>query len=330
MKRNLFFLPVFSALLLVGCNSEEKFKDSASLEECHILKATLEDLTQDSRVGFIIPGGKFFWSAEDMLGVDVTNRNGTKSIKNFSLQHGEGLNFARFRGITQIGETMGHYAIFPFYKRFRHKFSATELTFRFPTEYVYAKVDQRFPGKDMSIAELAEMNGFNPAMAGIIENMQIQLKHLGGTICVLVDKMPYASGTLYFTTDNKITGDYSMPLEKIKTIGSAGNNGFVVVAASEAKEKTVSIKFFNAEVGKPGHFYIPAPTGKYTGYSVGLDSNNDLKMEVVYVSKEGFEVKRTYTKLLKPQDHSNVNPDGWDVGIDGWINEDIDYGGTVG
>lgn len=217
-----------------------------------LLRATVEGV--DTRAGFDADG-KFYWSDGDQLGVTTTASS--NSFSALTLEEGSGTGSATFDG-TISGEIEG-YAVYPY--NIGHKITESTLTYNFPATYTYNKVDE-----DYFSAEKGKGNSFNPAMWGKIENGSVSMKHLGGVFCIKIPKMP-ASGTLTFSTDQQITGEFTTDL-------SASGEPVLSTAVASGSNNSVEIKFSNATADASGVFYVPVPTGNYTNVRIIVNDGN--------------------------------------------------------
>lgn len=260
-----------AAFLMTGCSDKLDFNFTVTKG---VLEATVETNRPDTRVGFD-QSAKFYWSKGDKLGVTTTQS--TEAFTALDIKSGVGQGSGSFEG-TVIGE-IGQYAVYP--HNSSHKISNSTLTYNFPASYTYTKVDQ-----DFFTDNKGEGNSFNPPMWGKIENGNVKLKHLGGVFCIKIEKMPVASGTLTFSTDKAINGDFTADL--------ANNNSDEPKLAAESNEATtantddtntdgtkkVTIEFSGATQGTPGVFYVPVPTGSYGDIRITLKSGDDTKIDV--------------------------------------------------
>ena len=101
------------------------------------------------------------------------------------VEGGAGQATASFSG--NMTGTIAGYAAYPYNDG--HAVSTTNgtttLTYNFPKEYSYTKVDA-----DYQTETKGKGNSYNPAMWGKIENSNVALKHLGGVFCIKFAKLP--------------------------------------------------------------------------------------------------------------------------------------------
>lgn len=239
---------------LLGCVAVAATMASCSQEEINdhsltdfVLKATVDNYALESRAG-AESNGNFYWTQGDQLG--VTTSNSTNRFTALTLQSEGGTGTGSFNG--DIWGTIGEYAVYPF--RSEHQMDNDgQLTYYFPDEYTYTKVDKTY----FHTSDQGKANSFNFAMWGKIQNGSVAMKHLGGVFMVAFTSIP-SEGTFTLSTNQKLNGNYTVSLGKTTPEITLSQQ------ATDA-EKTVTISFSGAENEQPGIFYVPAPTGNYTG-----------------------------------------------------------------
>lgn len=281
--RYLISLAVATALL-AGCSNEDDFGTKVTNG---MLRATMESNASGmARAGFDA-SGVFYWSEGDRLG--VTMEDGTGYTTGFTaltlVEGGAGQATASFSG--DMTGTIAGYAAYPYNDG--HSISAaddgtTTLTYNFPKEYSYTKVDA-----DYQTETKGKGNSYNPAMWGKIENSNVALKHLGGVFCIKFAKLPVGDNLkLTFTADQKIAGKYTVTLSGDAPALEATN-------ATDDSEKTVSIAFGNTVQNTSGTFYIPVPTGSYTNVRVKILNGTE---ELANVFGGNYSIARRDLKKL--------------------------------
>ena len=280
--RYLISLAVATALL-TGCNNEDDFGTKVTNG---MLRATMESNASGmARAGFDA-NGAFYWSEGDRLG--VTMQNGADYTTGFTaltlVEGGAGQATAAFSG--DMTGTIAGYAAYPYNDG--HAVSTTNgtttLTYNFPKEYSYTKVDA-----DYQTDTKGKGNSYNPAMWGKIENSNVALKHLGGVFCIKFAKLPVGNNLkLTFTADQKIVGKYTVAL-------SGNEPKLEATTATDDSEKTVSIAFSNDDKNTSGTFYIPVPTGNYTNVRVKILNDTE---ELANVFGGSYTIARRDLKRL--------------------------------
>lgn len=270
--------------LLAGCSNEDDFGTKVTNG---MLRATMESNASGmARAGFD-DKGVFYWSEGDRLGVTMQDGNGyTTGFTALTLaEGGAGQATASFSG-NMMG-TIAGYAAYPYNDG--HSISTAEggtttLTYNFPKEYSYTKVDA-----DYQTETKGKGNSYNPAMWGKIENSNVALKHLGGVFCIKFAKLPMGDNLkLTFTADQKIAGKYTVILSGDAPALEATN-------ATDDSEKTVSIAFSNNVENTSGTFYIPVPTGSYTNVRVKILNGTE---ELANVFGGNYSIARRDLKKL--------------------------------
>lgn len=280
--RYLISLAVATALL-TGCNNED---DLGAKVTNGMLRATMESNASGmARAGFDA-NGVFYWSEGDRLGVTMQDGNGyTTGFTALTLvEGGAGQATASFSG--NMTGTIAGYAAYPYNDG--HAVSTTNgtttLTYNFPKEYSYTKVDA-----DYQTDTKGKGNSYNPAMWGKIENSNVALKHLGGVFCIKFAKLPVGNNLkLTFTADQKIAGKYTVTL-------SGSEPELTATTATDDSEKTVSIAFGNTAQNTSGTFYIPVPTGNYTNVRVKILNDTE---ELANVFGGSYTIARRDLKRL--------------------------------
>ena len=280
--RYLISLAVATALL-TGCNNEDNLGTKVTNG---MLRATMESNASGmARAGFDA-NGAFYWSEGDRLGVTMQDGNGyTTGFTALTLvEGGAGQATASFSG--NMTGTIAGYAAYPYNDG--HAVSTTNgtttLTYNFPKEYSYTKVDA-----DYQTETKGKGNSYNPAMWGKIENSNVALKHLGGVFCIKFAKLPVGNNLkLTFTADQKIAGKYTVTL-------SGSEPELEATTATDDSEKTVSIAFGNTAQNTSGTFYIPVPTGNYTNVRVKILNDTE---ELANVFGGSYTIARKDLKKL--------------------------------
>lgn len=109
------------------------------------LYATVEGSDNTTRVGFD-KNGTFYWSDGDKIGV-VTDVN--PKFTPLNIDSGAGTGSASFSGEVD-GSMDGGYAVYPYSES--HSVSDYNLTYTFPSEYTYTKVDTDFSARSKGMA----------------------------------------------------------------------------------------------------------------------------------------------------------------------------------
>ncbi len=220
--------------------------------------------TESTRAAFN-KDGSFYWSKGDKIGVMSDKTNAT-AFSCFTLTKGAGTASAEFTGVGSGSYT---YVVYPYNEG--HSLSNGKLTYLFPNTYVYNKVDQTFFPTEK------DGNSYNPAMWGKVgDNNNTTLKHLGGVLCVKVDKMPCTSGSVEVSADENMAGKYTATLTTEDTPALTNAETSPVDPS-----KKVTITFSGATKDQPGVFYVPVPTGTYNNIRVKFFDGNTEKVNTV-------------------------------------------------
>ena len=261
--------------LLCGCNKEETPSEPVG----HIV--TLQASAAGDETGtksVFDKQGQFWWLPSDAIGVATVGVDGTISFSELKYTDAVLSKTVEFSGYVE--GTVGEYAVYPY--NAGHKLSGTTLTYNLPASYTYTEPDADYYSKGTT----SYLNSANAPAYGVIASdangdLSTQFKHLGGVLCVKLDRIPATAGHITITADRKITGDFSANLEddtpQIKTSEDA----------SSSKENTVTISWTRATQGASGVFYFPMPVGTFNvSVEVGYHSVNFGEMARVSKSRE--------------------------------------------
>ena len=228
------------AALATACSSEEELTDKTSGSK-ETVTITAYQPGSETRVGFD-KYGNGYWQAGDGIGVWSVN-----AFSPLSLSSGAGEATASFTGETT--NPKGQYAVYPYNEN--HKLSSSSLTYYLPSSYTYTSVAQ-------TVLTDKDGNSFCAPMWGKVSDSDntVSFKHLGGVLCIKVDKMPAESGTVKVTeAKNQLCGTFTANLAdsnpEMKTAKATANN-------------SVTFKYSGATADAAGVFYLPVATGDYS------------------------------------------------------------------
>ena len=244
------------AAVTVACSSDDETNNNTALtSETVTLTAYQPGSEPSTRLGFDSKGNAY-WQTSDAIGVWS---NGENKFKSFALKTGAGEATATFSGEVTGG--VGSYAVYPYNEN--HSISDNTLNYYLPASYTYTKVGQ-------TVLTDKDGNNFLMPMLGTVANGEVTFKHIGGIVCIKIDKMPAESGTvkaystLYIhqgkSVSSRMCGSFTASLTdgtpEIKTTSYENIEG-------DDKENSVIFNYSGAEKGKPGVFYLPLATGQY-------------------------------------------------------------------
>ena len=267
----------FSTAFLCGCSKEET--PSEPVRHTVTLRADAAGNETATRNTFD-SNGQFYWLPSDTIGLATENADGTTTFSELTLEKTSQIaKSGVFSG--EIVGSAGKYAVYPY--NAAHKLSGTTLTYNLPASYTYDDLDADY----FTSVTTSYLNSSNAPAYGEITpdekgNLSTVFKHLGGVLCIKLDKIPATAGHLTITADRKITGDFSVNLgdscPQIKTSDDAD---------ASCKENTVTINWTRATQGASGVFYIPMPVGTcYVNVEVGYHSIGLGEMARVSKSRE--------------------------------------------
>ncbi len=217
-----------------------------------------------SRVGMSRDEGNatatFYWHKDDSILVQ-TKAGGNLSTAKLTTPNDTGTATAAFSGGIDEDAELGAYAVYPYCEN--HKFTSEKaLTFNLPASYGnYEPGSSIFSSTDGDLTTYPA-NSTNMPMVGTISDGKIEFRHLGGLAVIRVDKMPAASGTLTVTSEERLSGDFSVADISVENVEMTTST------AEDDADKTVTFRFANAIKGAVGVFYLPLATGDYSDVTV--------------------------------------------------------------
>jgi hypothetical protein len=260
------------AALAVACSSDE----NSNNPETVTLTAYQPGSEPNTRIGFDSKGNAC-WQTNDAIGIWS---NGESKFNSFALKTGAGEATATFSGEVTGG--MGQYAVYPYNEN--HSISDDTLNYYLPDSYIYTKVGQ-------TVLTDKDGNNFYTLMFGKVNGNEVTFKHIGGVICLKIDKMPAESGTVKVTeTSNKLCGAFTANLSdeapEIKTeVSEMG--------------KTVTFTYSNATTDGVGVFYLPVATGSYNlGIQVKGNGNVSYSTKTVEMTRAKARVVNVTTSYM--------------------------------
>ena len=282
MKRNNIKLHAVAAIAVAALASACSSDAVTDALENNIGKAETVTLVasqpgNDTRVGFTAKG-KGYWQANDAICVWSKGEN---KFISFAITSSAGEATATFSGMVVNG--VGDYAVYPYNEK--HGLRDNVLFYYLPKEYTYTSVDQTFFPDDNN------GNSFCMPMYGTIENNNVSFKHLGGVICLQIDKMPAESGTVKVTeAKNQLCGTFTARL--------TDTNPEIKTEESSAY-KSVTFTYSGATADKPGIFYLPVASGSYNlTVVVAGNEKTSTTTHSVYMKRERLQQLDVTTKYV--------------------------------
>ena len=277
------------AALAVACSSDEGVAEKQpGVKETVTLTAYQPGDEAGTRMGFDKQGDAY-WHAADKIGVWSSTDN---KFSEFSLSDGAGEATATFTGETT--DPKDQYAVYPYNEN--HKLSGSSLTYYLPDSYTYTSVDQTF------FPEGNNGNSFCAPMYGqVSDNNTVSFKHLGGVLCIKIDKMPAETGTVKVTeATNKLCGEFSATLTEtdpeIKTAAASGENFAVTFTYSGATKDAVGV------------FYLPVATGNYN-LTIEVSGGRKLSTATssVKIMRTSLQVVNVTTSYVAVDNSKTIN-----------------------
>ena len=113
----------------------------------------------------------------------------------------------------------------------------------------------------------------NAPMLADVQGATLAFKHLGGVMRFVVKNVPSTATAFTFTANSRINGAFDV------TDGTDGNR--IIATDDETAGKTTTISFGVSDIKDVMTFYIPLPTGTYSGYTVSIGDKSHTTEETV-------------------------------------------------
>ncbi len=247
----------------------------------------------------------FYWHKDDEIAVQTTLDGTEYKTIYLSTTDETGSASATFTG-TVTGK-IGDYALYPaFITGGCHSFTDTDISYGLPDHYDY-KVEGNIFSKTSGGETTYPSNSTNMPMLGKIDGNSISFTHIGGVVVIRIEKMPSATGLLTFTANEPICGQFSVEdlvcsTPYIDNVHTAGENS-----------KSVLFDYYGATVGSPGVFYLPLPTGSYSGVKISVEYDGATTQTVnygnLYVARASINAIPLYTIDDKLSKFSSIDGD---------------------
>ncbi len=210
-----------------------------------------------------------YWQKDDKIGVVAS---GSESLYPLSVEsRSANMQSATFGG--EIEGELGGYAVYPYNEG--HKISGTTLTYHLPSEYtcngidtdwvansdkidaskskanfaLLAKITEVADASSEESAETSSGTGTSSSAATATFN------HLGGLLCIKIDKMPSSTCTLTLTADKKICGDFNVDLTDSQPEIESDD--------ASSTDNVVTVNTSGGILNEACVYYIPMPIGEY-------------------------------------------------------------------
>ena len=206
--------------------------------------------------------GAFSWTEGDLISVWNTNNNFT------TYKCTSGNNFDSENPIIP-----SKFAVYP---AGNHRVSGNNISVDLPSSY--GSNDVEYVKNTNAIMLASVQSG----------NNNLYFKHLGGLMRFNIKDVPEGANQFVFTAHDKgITGVFQV------------SNNQIVASTKNNSNNTVTIKFKSSNYARDMMtFYIPLPTGTYTGYKVEIKSDNTTLL--TYNASNAKNTVNRRTLLLMP------------------------------
>ena len=271
MKFKLFLVCMVAVTIMVSCSQEEMTTYTPQGGITRLI-AGIENKSRS----VMTDEGDFSWTAGDVLSVYDSQ---TKKFVKFVC---EGENVfgidpeAVEAGITSVYPE--HYAVYP---AGDYIYSSEGISVNLPDTYGDESSTYQ-PNTNAAMLAIVDEN--NPA--------SLQFKHLGGLMRFIVKNVPAGANQFVFTSlDRDITGNFPV---------SDDTDGNKIISTEDMNDdkNTVTIYFSKTTAVSDMTFFIPLPTGTYTGYKVAIKGENmDLSNESITAENT---ISRSTMLLMPP------------------------------
>ena len=255
MRAKYYLMMVAASLFMSNCNQEET--PSKSQTGTKTLVATIEGSSRST----VTDAGVFSWADNDEIAVlgEASNRDVYKYSGT-----GDGFNI---EGSSNVQTPVVAY--------YPANESHTATEFYLPSEY----------GNEST----SYVENTHAAMIATppTEGNTYAFMHLGGVMRFNVKNVPEGTNEFIFTTDNKITGSFTV----------TNSEGVKIINTADGEGNTVSIKFKALVSAKDMTFYVPMPIGTYGNYTVAIKGEN---IDKSHSSTNVSNTIRRKTLLLMP------------------------------
>lgn len=237
---------VLSVLVLVACSKaelEDPTLDFSTVEKSEIeYNASLKAVIAHSDTKTVLSDDyvKISWAEGDTISV-YTNKG---RFVNFIYDISDSEGVAVFKGVLEGGERITGHAVYP---TGSHSVSEGTLCVNLPEKYHWKEKEVRAPlAADFSSSDEV-----------------VVFRHLGGVFAFDIKGVPAGASSFVFSTDSQgATGDFLV------------NEGRIQVAE---RASSVTFEFDPLEQVEDMKFFVPLPTGSYSGFKISL---NDTEKEL--------------------------------------------------
>ena len=227
------------SLFLGACAKEEMappHEQPADEQECNAYILAYAPVT---KVAVSDDYAKLSWSTRDTLSVYTTKGR----FVDFVYDSNQGDGIVRFKGSLEEGEKTDRYAVFP---SGNHAVSEGELYVSLPEDYLYHAGDAR-PMMKADISSDTEVLTFT---------------HLGGVMAFDVKGVPTGASSFSFKTSKKVTGLFHVQGDKISLV-------------DQESESSVTFNFTPLSMVEDMKFFVPVPTGDYSGFTISVNAGEE-------------------------------------------------------
>ena len=252
LKKNWIYLLSLS-LFFSACATDElipPYEQPAPEPECN---AYILAYAPSTKVAVSDDYAKLSWTKEDTLSV-YTNKG---RFVDFVYDCSEGDGIVRFKGSLEDGEKTEGYAVFP---SGNHAVSEGDLYVSLPAEYLYNAGNAK-PVMKADLDSETEIVTFN---------------HVGGVMAFDVKGVPAGASSFSFKTSKKVSGLFKVQDEKISVV-------------DQDQESTVIFNFTPLSMVEDMKFFVPVPTGDYSGFTISVNAGEEIVATKTATSTNSIE-----------------------------------------
>ena len=237
--KNLFYLVMTSALLVVSGCVKEEVNDNSQFVEDPVYDMPMKSVTLDASMlapvkAIVDESGDFAWTSDDAIAVNVQYQNNDDETVNaffkFNVQKisSENDNSATFEGMIPETGTVTGVAVYPYDRG--HVYADGKLSVNFP-------------------AEVSESNHL-PAMYAKVEGETLQFQHLSSMLKLTYRYVPKGTDGLILTS-TAVSGLYDVNLE----------TGALTATENVADQVKVTFDALTTMQAEKA-VYVPVPAGE--------------------------------------------------------------------
>lgn len=262
-----------SVIALAGCNQDDMLVNNKGGQLTGVVEQGIATKSYSNEKG------EFKWDAGDNISVYlVSDNNG--AFKEVQMASGEGTDVATYKSFA--GGTPTDVAVFPVSAAKSYSTRSKLLKVTYQSEYDNTNYTADYDN------EKDHMKVNDPLVALYKKGVkQFVFRHVGGVIEWRIN-VPALADKFTVTMNNNVTGDF--------TVDQTNTEAPFVKSEVSTTNNVVTFKFTPSTQGREMHFYMPVPTGTYTGLTLAV-WNNDEQLDS-FESTATNTIKRCEWKIM--------------------------------